>query len=101
MLPMRGAVQVNLFIIFQDELQALKAKVKEIIEENKLLHEEIKGGAVHEMLKQELGVEGVSINSKICKSSCNLNGQACVANFFATNHSGPSWSASWLGSSPY
>ena len=34
----------------------MKGKVKEIIEENKLLHEEIKRSAVHEILKEGLDV---------------------------------------------
>ena len=47
----------------QDELQVLKGKVKEIIEENKLLHEEIKRSAVHEILKE--GLEVVEVR-EIC-----------------------------------
>lgn len=44
----------------QDELQALKTRVKEVVEENKLLHDEIKRSTVHEILEQGLEVEGVS-----------------------------------------
>ena len=50
------------FICLQDELQVLKGKVKEIIEENKLLHEEIKRSAVHEILKEGLDVGEVRVN---------------------------------------
>ena len=35
-------------------------KVKEVIEENRLLHEELKRSAIQEILNQGLEVEGVS-----------------------------------------
>ena len=49
----------------QDEVTALMMKVQEVVEENRLLHEEIKRGAVQEILAQGIDLPGVSQRSSI------------------------------------
>ena len=43
----------------QDETQTLKLKLMELVEENRLLHEEIKRSAVSDILSHGIEVPGV------------------------------------------
>ena len=48
-------------LFMQDETQTLKLKVLELVEENRLLHEEIKRNAVSDILHHGIEVPGVTI----------------------------------------
>ena len=47
--------------LLQDELHALKLKVIELVEENRLLHEEIKRSTVQEIIAEGIEVSGVGV----------------------------------------
>ena len=47
------------FILSQDEMQKLRLNFLEVAEENRLLHEELKRGAISEILGEGLEVPGV------------------------------------------
>lgn len=47
--------------LLQDELHALKLKVIELVEENRLLHEEIKRSTVQEIIAEGIEVSGVCV----------------------------------------
>ena len=56
---MRSLIKVKLPLL-KEELQVLRLKVKEVVEENRLLHEELKHSVVQEILSQGIDVPGVS-----------------------------------------
>ncbi len=45
--------------LFQDELHALKMKVIELVEENRLLHEEVKRSTVQDIINEGIEVSRV------------------------------------------
>ena len=47
-------------MLLQDETQTLKLKVLELLEENRLLHEEVKRSAIGDILECGIEVPGVS-----------------------------------------
>ena len=47
--------------LLQEELHSLKLKVHEIVEENRILHEELKTSVIQEILQEGIDVPGVCI----------------------------------------
>ena len=64
---------------FQDELQALKTKVKEVVEENYMLHEQLKRNMVQEILDEGVDIPGVSVTGR---QKTKTNKRTCTWNFF-------------------
>ena len=58
---MRQVLSALSCCLCQDETQTLKLKVLELVEENRLLHEEIKRNAVSDILHHGIEVPGVTI----------------------------------------
>ena len=58
---MRQVLSAFSCCLCQDETQTLKLKVLELVEENRLLHEEIKRNAVGDILHHGIEVPGVTI----------------------------------------
>lgn len=48
---------LSIFSFFQDELANLRAKLSEIIEENKRLHEELKTSILQEIVGENIDLE--------------------------------------------
>ena len=47
------------FSSLQDELSQLRAKLSELIEENKRLHEELKTSVLHDIIGENIDIEKV------------------------------------------